>query len=118
MYNERTSVAAARRKQKRLVFITVVISLTIYLSFMLVLGENGLITYLDRRSSIQKIQHEIKTISSQNELTKDEIDSFYSDNTFLIERLAREYGYARPNELIYKFKDDKPEIYDKSGPLK
>ncbi len=105
MPSERALTIKAKKKRRALIFTTIIVLTSIYLSFILIFGEHGLITYLDRKSAVKKMHRDIKTISKQSEHIKTDVDLFENEDLFLIESLAREYGFTKPGEIIYKFKD-------------
>ncbi len=107
MPSERTLAMKARKKRRTLVFTTLIVLASIYLSFKLIFGDHGLITYLDRKNSAKKLERDIRSISKQNESMQADVDLFENEDPFLIESLAREYGLTKPGEVIYRFQDDK-----------
>ncbi|MDH4028398.1 MAG: septum formation initiator family protein [Nitrospirota bacterium] len=110
MRNVRRHRVQQDKKRRGLVFITFGILVLIYLTLNLVIGENGLLKYIELNRTKSKLMAEtvaikgqVKDISSQMELLKNE--------PHLFEESAREYGLTKEGELIFKFdeKDDSRE---------
>ena len=92
------------KKRRHLVYLTISFLLFIYLTFSLIVGENGLMRYIKLKSMRDRFHAENFVIKVQNEDMKARIDSYDSEPS-LYEGLAREYGLTKEGELIFKFED-------------
>ncbi len=106
MRNIRKQQVKQSRKVRSLIFLTLGILFFIYLSLSLVFGENGLLRYLKLQKETRGLRSEINVIELQDDNIERHIDSLENDPD-LIEELAREQGFAREGELIFKYEKDK-----------
>ncbi len=104
MRNIRKQQAKQRRKLRSLVFFTVGILFFVYISLSLVLGDSGLLRYLELKATVNSMLAENKKIEVQNKEVDSQIESLKKDPD-LIEELARERGLTREGELIYKYEE-------------
>lgn len=66
-----------------------------------VVGDNGILMYMEKRAEYRRLQAEIEALKQENERLGGEIRSLRTDPR-AIEREAREQlRYARPGEVIY-----------------
>jgi cell division protein FtsB len=93
-------------KRRQLIYLTVGILLFIYFSFTIVVGENGLLKYIELRSKRDKLLAETRIIKKQNEDIYGDLNKLEKDPDLMEER-AREYGLTKDGELIFKFEDKK-----------
>jgi cell division protein FtsB len=92
-------------KEKRYLqyIIYIVILLFIgWLGYTIVYGKGGIIERSETNRSLALLEEDIDTLEHEIEKIDLEIKSF-KDNRKLIEGLAREYGYKREGELIFRF---------------
>ncbi len=116
MHNQRRTTAIADKKKKSIIFMTIAVLVSIYLSIILIFGDKGLLSYYDRKMTIIKVQAEIQTLSRQKEKIKKEIDMMENErNSSLLESEARAFGLILPGELVYKFKNEESGNSDYSG---
>jgi cell division protein FtsB len=104
MRNVRRQQVEQKRKRRRLVFLTFGLLLFVYLSGNLVVGENGLLRYLELRSTKDKLLKQTISIEKQNEEIKDTIKNIENTPEH-VEELARKYGLTKEGEWVFKFKD-------------
>ena len=104
MRNVRRKHVEQNKKTKRLIFTTVGILALIYLTANLIAGENGLLRYIELKSTSNKfhaetvaIKHQVEDISNHMKVLKNE--------PHLLEESAREYGLTKEGELIFKFEE-------------
>jgi len=104
MRNVRRRQVDQKNKRSQLVFFTFGILLSIYFTVTLIIGDNGLMRYLELKSTWNRLFTENVAIEKQNDDIKSEI-KIIENEPDMIEELAREYGLTREDELIFKFKD-------------
>lgn len=104
MRSARKQKLKSKKKTRHLVYLTVAMLMFIYLTFIVIAGDNGLIRYIKLRSERDRMLAENRVIKQQNAEMSDRIQSYDSDPE-LFEGLAREYGLTREGELIFKFDD-------------
>jgi len=106
MRNIRRKQVEHNIKKRRLVLLTVGILVFIYLSFTILIGDNGLFKYIELRAKRDKLLAETGTIKRQNEEIYGELKKL-DKQPELMEEFAREYGLTKDGELIFKFEDNK-----------
>jgi cell division protein FtsB len=92
-------------KEKRYLqyIIYIVILLFIgWLGYAIIYGKGGIIERSETQRSLVLLEEDIDTLEHKIEKIDLEIKSF-KDNRKLIAGLAREYGYKREGELIFRF---------------
>lgn len=104
MLNVRKSQLKNNKKRRQVVYLTISLLLFIYLTFIVIVGENGLLKYVKLKSSRDKMHTENRIIEQQNKDMNASIESYDSEPD-LYEGLAREYGLTKEGELIFKFED-------------
>ena len=104
MRSARKKQLSSTKKIRQLVYMTVAMLLFVYLTFIMVAGENGLVRYIKLTSERERMLAENNVIKHQNEEMNASIQSYDSDPE-LFEGLAREYGLTKEGELIFKFDD-------------
>jgi cell division protein FtsB len=78
--------------------------LFIYLTLNLIIGDNGLLKYIELKSTRNRLYAETVALERQNEDISAQIDSL-KNNPDTAEEFAREYGLTKKGELIFKFDD-------------
>lgn len=104
MRNIRKQQLKNSKKRRQIIYLTISLLLFIYLTFIMIAGENGLLRYIKLKPARDKMLAENIIIEQQNIDMKARIESYDSEPD-LYEGLAREYGLTREGELIFKFKD-------------
>lgn len=90
-------------RKRRLIFSTFAILTSIYIIFIFVFGESGLIKYMEMKGKKARLEREIKEIEIANEGLRKEL-RLLKENPFYIEKYAREeYRMARPDEFIFRY---------------
>lgn len=105
MRNIRRQQVEQKRKRRQLVFYTFGILLSIYFTVTLIIGESGFISYLELKSTRDRLLAENNAIELQNNDIKSEIEMLENESV-MIEELAREYGLTKEGELVFKFQDE------------
>lgn len=104
MRNVRRKQVADNRKKRRLIYLTLGIMLFIYLTMNMIVGENGLMKYIQLRSMKNRLHAETSSMKKQNEDARSQIETLENEPD-RVEELAREYGMTKKGELIFKFDD-------------
>jgi cell division protein FtsB len=104
MRNMRREQVKQNRKRRRLVYLTFGILLFIYLTLNMIIGENGLLRYTKLKSTRDIRVAETRALEKQNEDVRKQIEALKNDPD-LVEELAREYGFTKKDEMIFKFED-------------
>ena len=89
-----------RREWLSLILAAVVVTL----GLNCVLGQRGLRDLLilrEHRTRLERTRHELRADKAALET---EVQNLRSDELYLQRRIRRELGFARQNELIYRFK--------------
>jgi cell division protein FtsB len=102
MRNVRNKQLKNSRKRKQIVYITVSLLLFVYLSFIMIVGENGFLRYIKLKSERDKMLAENIVIQEQNGDMNASIEA-YDSKPGKFEGLARDYGLTKEGELIFKF---------------
>jgi len=106
MRNIRRKQVEHNIKKRRLVLLTLGILVFIYLSFTVLIGENGLFKFIELRAKRDKLLDETSAIRKQNEEIYGELKKL-DKQPELMEEFAREYGLTKDGELIFKFEEKK-----------
>ena len=106
MRNVRRKQVDLNRKRRKVVFVTFGILFSIYLTFILVFGENGLIRYIKLKSTRNNMMADSIVVRDRNQDIKDQIEAVENEPE-VVEELAREYGLTKEGELIFKFDSKK-----------
>ncbi len=105
MRNIRHKQVRQDRKRRNMVFLTVVALLSIYLTLNLLLGDNSLKKYIELKSTRDMLLAENHQFENQKEDVTNELETI-KKNPQMIEGVAREYGFTKEGELIFKFDDN------------
>jgi len=105
MRNVRRQQVEQKKKRSHLVLLTFGVLLAIYLTVTLIIGDNGLMRYLELKETRDRLMAENQALEMHNTNIKNEIEIVESEPA-MIEEMAREYGFTKDGELIYKFKDN------------
>jgi cell division protein FtsB len=92
------------RKIQKLVILTLVILLFVYITISLVFSEKGFLRYIKLKSDRGQIMAENERVTKQNQEIKEQVEEM-KKNPDTIEEIAREQGLTREGELIFKFDD-------------
>ena len=106
MRNIRRQQVKQKKKVRGLIFLSLGILFFIYLSLSLIFGENGLLRYMHLQKETMELRAEIKAIQAQDDDMERHIDSLENDPE-LIEKLARDQGFVKDGELIFKFEEER-----------
>ncbi len=103
MRNVRRKQVDQNRKRRKVVFLTFGILLSIYLTFSLIFGENGLIRYIKLKSTRDSMMAETIVVKDRNKDMKDQIEAVENEPE-VVEELAREYGLTKKGPFRYSQK--------------
>lgn len=104
MRNVRKNQLTNSKKRRQVVYLTVSLLLFIYLTFIMIVGDNGFLRYIKLKAARNKMLAENIIIQEQNGDMNARIES-YDNEPDNFEGLAREYGLTKEGELIFKFDD-------------
>jgi cell division protein FtsB len=77
------------------------------LVYILVLGNNSLLSRLRLQQRIKTAIADIKDLQKQNKVLDNEIQRLKNDDLYL-QNTARKQGFLRPNETVYRFIQESP----------
>jgi cell division protein FtsB len=93
-------------KRRRYVVYTLLFLSILYVTATLVVGDRGLMRYLELSDKEQSLQVEVSQLQKDNVKLKGVIDS-YEKNEFYLEKHAREnFGLAEKDEYIYLYEEE------------
>jgi cell division protein FtsB len=104
MRSVRRKQVTQNRKSRNLVLITFSVLFFLYLTVSLILGDRGVLKYIQLKSIRTQYMAEATALERQNKDMKGQVESF-KKTPDIVEELAREFGMTKEGELIYKFKD-------------
>ncbi len=104
MRNIRRKQVEENRKKRQVVYFTFGILLFVYFTLNMIIGENGLLKFIELRSEINRMRADTAIIGKQNQDVTNKIETL-KKNPDGVEELAREHGLTKKGELIFKFKD-------------
>ena len=94
------------KKVQNLAILTICILLFIYITLSLIFGEKGLFRYIKLHSDREQITAENSRIEKQNREITQQVEMIENEpDTF--EEIAREQGFTKEGELIFKFNEEK-----------
>lgn len=93
-----------QKMMKSFFFTFIVIALSFYFLLTFIYGEKGLIRYMDLKDKRVDLEAEIRSMHVENELLRQRNNRLMKDPN-AVEDLAREMGYKKDGEIIFKFKD-------------
>ncbi|MBS1815840.1 MAG: septum formation initiator family protein [Acidobacteria bacterium] len=93
-------------QRRRRIATGAVAMLAIALGYHVVFGQNGLITFQQKRLEAKDLDGEVKRLSVENDRLRDHVGRLKEDPN-AIEHAAREsLHYTRPDEIIYTLPTD------------
>ena len=105
MRNVRRQQVKQKKKRNHLVLLTFGILFAVYLTLTLLIGDNGFMRYLELKDTRDRLMAENQVNEQHNSNIKNEIESIEREPA-MIEGIAREYGFTKDGEIIYKFEDN------------
>lgn len=93
-----------QKMMKNFFFTFIVIALSFYFLITFIYGEKGLIRYMDLKDKRVDLEAEIRSMQVENEMLGQRNNRLMKDPN-AIEDLAREMGYKKDGEIIFKFKE-------------
>jgi cell division protein FtsB len=94
-------IRALYRNLNTVIYVSLIL-LAIWVSFIIVYGKGGIVKRKNLEAEILTLQQEIRTLENQRALLDIDIQNL-RDNPRYIEGYARELGYRKEGEVIYKF---------------
>jgi cell division protein FtsB len=83
----------------------------IALLWIIFVPRSGVLTIINKRSALQKLQRETTQIKKQTGELEKEIDRLYNDPAYLEEVARKDFGLLKKNEKVYDF--SKPKTNEK-----
>jgi cell division protein FtsB len=92
-------------RMRRRIATAAAIMLAVFLGYHVVVGQNGITVFEQKRQDDKQLQKQIKDLQDENARLKEHVDHLQNDPG-AIEHEARErLHYTRPGEVIYTFND-------------
>ncbi len=92
------------RKRRSLVYLTLGILLFIYLTLTVTIGENGLLRFIELKAKRNILLAKTITIEKQYGEIREQVEALRKEPE-RVEGLAREYGFMKEGEWVFKFED-------------
>jgi cell division protein FtsB len=93
---------------RRLIASALVAVLAIGLFAHAMLGENGWISYRQKRAEYKKLQEELQRVDVENQRLDSEIKALKSDPKAIEKEAREQLRYAKPGEVIYLLPETGP----------
>jgi cell division protein FtsB len=77
------------------------------LVYILLLGNNSLLSRLQLQNKIRQTITDINQIKKENQRLDNEIQRLKNDDLY-VQMLIRKLGYIRPDETVYRFMEEEP----------
>lgn len=87
--------------RKRLYLIPAAIIL--FILFFTIFGDRGLLRIYHLTKDKREVEQRLEELKAENDRLKREIEALKGDRRYLESIARRDFGYVRPNEVIYKF---------------
>ena len=78
-----------------------------FILFFTVFGDKGLLRIYELNQDKKKIDSRLIEAKQENEKLKHEIVALKTDRRYLESIARKEFGLVRPNEIIYRFPQEK-----------
>ena len=75
----------------------------LFILFFTVFGERGLLRIYHLNREKEQVMERVNEVRGDNEQLKREIEALRSDRRYLESIARRDFGFVRPNEIIYQF---------------
>jgi cell division protein FtsB len=89
---------------KKILVIGIIIAVSSYFVFLFIYGDKGIIRYMELKDKRVELEAQIRSMKIENEMLEQRNNSLMKDPQ-AVEDLAREMGYKKENEIIFKFKE-------------
>jgi cell division protein FtsB len=89
---------------KKILVIGIIIAVSSYFVFLFIYGDKGIIRYMELKDKRVELEAQIRSMKIENEMLEQRNNSLMKDPQ-AVEGLAREMGYKKENEIIFKFKE-------------
>jgi cell division protein FtsB len=99
-------IQALRKNISTLIYISLIL-FAVWMSFVIVYGKGGIVRRRKLEAEIMVLRREILELEKENRMIEVSIESL-RDNERYIEGYARELGYRKEGETIYKFIEKGP----------
>jgi cell division protein FtsB len=99
----RDSVYRSRRKLATMA----VAVLACWVALHVVTGDNGMLTYLNKRAEAKALQQEIQSLEAENQRVAAEINALKTDPKRVEKEAREQLRYAKPGEVVYTLPEPK-----------
>jgi cell division protein FtsB len=100
-------------RMRRRIATAAAVALAIFLGYHVVVGQNGVTAYEQKRLEDRELQKQIKQLQDENASMKEHVDHLKNDPDAIEHEARARLHYTRPGEVIYTL-NDKPA--DKTTP--
>ncbi len=101
-------------RMRRRIATAAAVILAVFLGYHVVVGQNGVTAYEQKRIDDKELQKQIQQLQDENARMKEHVDHLQNDPDAIEHEARARLHYARPGEVIYTL-NDKPA--DKTVPL-
>jgi cell division protein FtsB len=100
----KSDVYSSRMKQVRLhLIIFILLSLiAFWISYIIIYGNGGIVNRANIAMELRALEHEIQELEKEKEMLEWEMKNL-NENRRYIESVARELGFKKKDEIIFKF---------------
>jgi cell division protein FtsB len=109
-------VRSIRINLNLLIYILIIIS-AIWVSYIIIYGRGGVVKRRELDRQVLLLQAEIQELQNEKKIVERAIVNM-KDNPRYIEGFARELGYRREGEIIFKFIEKSEQFKKAEGPVK
>src|SRR6266403_2729456 len=75
--------------------------LALAMGYHVILGQNGLTVYQQKRQDAQTLDRQLHSLQRENDLLKGHVDRLQNDPNAIEHQARQELHYTRPGEVIY-----------------
>jgi len=92
-------------RKRRMMFLTFVFLLFMYLVVSFIFGDMGLLKYSELNKKRAFLEKQIKEIGKENSALRSEVKSLKEDPYYREKYAREEFGLAKPDEYIFRYDD-------------
>jgi cell division protein FtsB len=94
------------RTRRKLATVAVA-ALACWVAVHVVMGDNGMLTYLNKRAEARSLEQEIRGLEAENQRISAEINALKSDPQRVEKEAREQLRYAKPGEVVYTLPEPK-----------
>ena len=99
-------ITSVRRSRRKLATVAVA-ALASWMALHVVTGDNGMLTYLNKRAEAKALQQEIESLEAENQRIAAEISALKTDPKRVEKEAREQLRYAKPGEMVYTLPEAK-----------